>query len=245
MTRIFNRVLQDEQTPADWSNLLIIPIHKKEDKMMTSNYRAVTLTSIPCKVFCKIILQRMQIRIDEALKESQFGFRVGRGTVDAIFVMRQVMEKAKERKLTLHINFVDFKAAFDTIWREALWKMLEVLVEGVSEKLIKVVKSMYDNTEAAVIVEGKLTEWFTVSVGVRQGCILSPSLFNIFLEFVMEEVQSLNRRITWDEDMSFDIRYADDTTLVSLVFAKLELSTEELGRACARWGMKINISKAR
>lgn len=117
----------------------------------------------------------------------------------------------------MHINFVDFKAAFDTIWREALWKMLEVI--GVSEKLIKVVMSMYDNTEAAVIVEGKLTEWFTVSVGVRQGCILSPFLFNIFLEFVMEEVQSLNRRITWDEDMSFDIRYADDTTLVSLVFA--------------------------
>ena len=242
MTKIFNRIFQDEVTPADWSRLLIIPIFKKGDRMETINHRAISLTSVPCKVFCRVILARMQIKINEFLKESQYGFRAGRGTVDAIFVMRQIMEKARERHLQLHINFVDFKAAFDTIWRDALWKMLAVV--GVSEKLVNLIKCMYENTEAAVVVDGKLTEWFNVTEGVRQGCILSPSLFNVFLEFVMEGVQSLNG-ITWDEHMSFDIRYADDTTLVALVFDRLELSTAELQRACTKWGMKINATKTK
>ena len=74
----------------------------------------------------------MNKTVESFLKESQFGFRQGRGTVDAIFIIRQVIEKAKEHKVPLHFNFVDFKAAFDTIWRKALWKMLRSI--GIAPK---------------------------------------------------------------------------------------------------------------
>ena len=63
-------------------------------------------------------------KTEDYLSKSQFGFRAGKGTVDAIFVVRQIIEKSREHNVSLHFNFIDFKAAFDTIWREALWKIM-------------------------------------------------------------------------------------------------------------------------
>ena len=125
--------------------MLVTPIHKKGDKQKPENYRAISLLSIPGKVFSRILLNRMKKKTEEATGESQFGFRLGRGTVDAIFIVRQIMEKAKEHQVPLHFNFIDFKAAFDTIWRKALWKML--LAIGVNPKIVRIVEELYNNTE--------------------------------------------------------------------------------------------------
>ena len=184
----------------------------------------------------------MNTKVESKLRNSQFGFRSGKGTVDAIFVMRQIIEKAKEKKFPLHLHFIDFKAAFDTAWRTALWKMLKAV--GIKLKIINILKYMYDNTQCSVAIDGKLSQWFEVLIGVRQGCILSPTLFNIFLEFVMDELTSLTN-FHLEEQMSTEIRYADDTTLISLIFEKLKLSSEELENACKKWGLKINSTKCK
>ena len=81
-----------------------------------------------------------------------------------------------------------------------------------------------------------LTNWFPVNIGTRQGCSMSPRLFNLFLEHVMKGVKSVNRDFQLNENMSVDIRYADDTTLISDVFNKLQLSTLELEQACQKCG---------
>ena len=206
------------------------------------NYRAIALLSIPGKVFLKILLERMKTKVDRKLKESQYGFRSGRGTVDAIFVVREIIEKAKEKNIPLHFNFIDFKSAFDTIWRNALWKML--LKIGVNPKYVDIIKYMYQNTKCAVTIENSLTGWFVVRVGVRQGCILSPTLFNVFLEFVMDEISSL-QEFHLTQNLTTDVRYADDTTLISCMLEKLKFSTEELEAACRKWGLKINASKCK
>ena len=104
---------------------------------------------------------------------------------------------------------------------------------------------MYQNTECAVMIEASISNWFRVDVGVRQGCLLCPVLFNVFLEFVMMELLSLDGALTYADDMSMEVRYADDTTLLSAMFEKLQLSTTELEIACARWGMKINVDKCK
>ena len=128
----------------------------------------------------------------------------------------KIPEKAKERRIALHWNFVDFKAAFDTIWREALWKCLRSI--GVEKVMIDLIDSMHKQTECSVSVNGKITEWFKVVTGVRQGCLLSPSLFNLFLEFVMKDLQNLDSEIQMGDMRINSIRYADDTTLMDLVF---------------------------
>ena len=116
LENIFNLIWNVESTPKDWSRMVVTPIHKKGDKLNPENYRAISLLSIPGKVFCRILLDRMKAKTEEATSESQFGFRPYRGTVDAIFITRQILEKAKEHNVPLHFNFVEFKAAFDTVW---------------------------------------------------------------------------------------------------------------------------------
>ena len=238
LTNLFNKIIVTENPPNDWSKMIITPIHKKGDKLNAANYRAIALLPIPGKIFCKILMNRCSHIIESSMSDSQFGFRPGRGTTDAIFIIRQLIEKAKEHQIPIHFHFIDFKAAFDTIWRDALWKML--LKIGIPNKLVEIIKNLYDKTECSIIAGGELSDWFPVNIGVRQGCIMSPSLFNIFLEYIMKGVKSLNRDFQLNENMSVDIRYADDTTLISAVFEKLQLSTLELEQACQKWGLKIN-----
>ena len=158
--------------------------------------------------------------------------------------MRQIIEKAKERKVNLHFNFIDFKSAFDIIWRKALWKMLAHI--GINKKTIKILEKLYENSKCAVTIDGKLTEWFSVLVRVRQGCLLSPTLFNIFLEFVINEIENISNNFDMeDEEFSLSIKYADDSTLLTLDFEKLQEATLQLQQACLKWGMKINFDKCK
>ena len=133
--------------------------------------------------------------------------------------------------IPLHFHFINFKAAFETVWRKALWKMLSAI--GVSSKIVSIIRYMYDNTKCAVTIDN-LTEWFTVAAGVHQGCILSTTLFNILLEFVMDDIASL---CDLEEELYADVRYAYDTTLIRVIFEKLKLSSQELENACRKWGV--------
>ena len=105
---------------------------------------------------------------------------------------------------------------------------------GIPNNLVEIIKNLYDKTECSIISRGELTDWFPVNSDMIQGCIMSPSLFNILLEYVMKGVKSLNRDFQLNENMSVDVRYADDTTLISAVFEKLHLSTLELEQACQK-----------
>ena len=207
--KLFNKVLSTNEVPSEWSKIMVTPIYKKGDTSNPENYRPISLLSIPGKVFNRILLEKIRERTETFTSNTQFGFRPNKGTIDAIFIVRQITEKAKERGVNLHFNFIDFKSAFDTVWREALWKML--LAIGVSTNIVNIVKTMYDKTTCSVIVNGRLTEWFKVTIGVRQGCLLSPTLFNLFLDFQMKELKCLQETITFDDELCCDVRYADDT----------------------------------
>ena len=149
LLKIFNNIWNNEKSPRDFSRMIVTPVYKKGDRQSPENFRAISLLSIPGKIFLRIMLGRMQANIGAKLRESQFGFREGRGTVDAIFIVRQIIEKANERKIPLNFHFIDFKAAFDTIWREALWKMMKAT--GINPKIINIVRNMYENTQCSVI----------------------------------------------------------------------------------------------
>ena len=194
------------------------PIRKKGDKIQPESYRAIALLSISGKVFYRVILNRMQDKIGHNLSKSKFGFSRGKGT---IFVVRQIIEKAKEHKVALNFNSIDSKAAFDTIWRTALWEMMREI--GVSDKPVSLIEALYKNTQCAMLLDIQVTEWFEVTAGVRQGCLLSSILFNIFLEFVMNDIKSLNAEPSLNNNLKLDIRYADDTTLLTVMFEKLTI----------------------
>ena len=111
---------------------------------------------------------------------------------------------------------------------------------GIPQKYVTIIKNLYNDTNCAIIAGGQLTDWFPVNMGAIQGCIMSPSLLNICIEHVMKGLTCLDRNLRLDDEMSIDIRYADDTTLVSAVFENLQIATSELENACHKWGLKIN-----
>ena len=98
-------------------------------------------------------------------------------------------------------------------------------------KFIRIIEPLYNETECTVVIDGLLTEWFAVKIGRRQGSLLSPNLFNIFIKFVMKELKILDITLKLHDSLSIDLRYSDDTTLLSAIFEKLHLSTSQLENA--------------
>ena len=133
----------------------------------------------------KIILHRLQHITEEFISEEQAGFRKGRSTSEQIFNLRIISEKYAQHNKPLFHVFIDFKKAFDRVWHETLWSSMKRF--NINLKLIEVIQSLYSKAESAVYSDGQIGEWFHTTTGVRQGCLLSPTLFNIMLEQIMND----------------------------------------------------------
>jgi sorting nexin-29 len=116
---------------------LICPIFKKGDKMACENYRGIALLNVAYKVLSGVVNERLKKYSEDILGEYQCGFRPHRSMMDQIFVIRQMMEKCYEHDMDLHMLFVDFKQAFDSVCRDVLYKGLEEV--GIPGKLIRLV----------------------------------------------------------------------------------------------------------
>ena len=132
------------------------------------------------------------------LPESQCGFRKGRSCIDMIFMVRQLVKKTIElvKKTIEHdtmqyLIFVDLHKAYDSVPQEAL--RLALLKLGVPETLVELVKSFNNNMNASVKVDGELLEEFEVTNGLRQGCTMAPTLFNLYACIIAEKwVEKVN-----------------------------------------------------
>ena len=177
--KLCRQIWESEQIPNDWGKAVIVPIFKKKDKLDCANYRGISLLSLVGKVFCSIIHSRMKKKTEEILAESQAGFRPGRSTADQLFSLRQITEKYNEIGKPLYLCYIDYQKAFDTVWQEGLWSAMRHL--GYPDKIVRLLQALYQISTSAVRVDDDITEWFRTLTGVRQGCILSPQLFNILL----------------------------------------------------------------
>ncbi len=169
--RLFTRVWKEEKVPEDWTRAIIVPLHKKGDPSVCENWRGLSMLSVVGKVLAHIILARIYPGIEQRLSECQAGFRKARGCADQIFTLRRVMEQARDKSASISLCFVDFKAAYDSLNRDALWRVLRVY--GISDKICNIIRALYGSSMSAVRVNGVLSEWFSVKSGVRQGCVLA------------------------------------------------------------------------
>ena len=152
--------MEKGKAPEDWQKAVIVAIHKKGSKKLCKNYRGISLLSIPGKIFAKILDARIRQVTEGQVMEEQAGFRVGRGCRDQIFVMRQLAEKTIEKDGKMYAAFIDLEKAYDKVWREDMWRTLATY--GVSGRLLRAVKALYENSKARVRVEDELTECFEV-----------------------------------------------------------------------------------
>ena len=121
------------------------------------------------------------------IAEVQFGFRRGRRCTDQIFIVRQICEKHLGEVKDVYFAFLDLEKAYDRVDRDALWNVLRL--NGIGGRLLQGVKSLYVGSKACVRVGNEVSEWFPVRVGLRQGCVMSPWLFNLDIDGVLREVK--------------------------------------------------------
>ena len=170
-----------------------------------------------------------------AIDEMQFGFRPGRGTTDAIFIVRQLQEKYLGRKRELWMAFLDLEKAFDRVPREVVWWALGQM--NVDRPLINVIMSMYKNARASVKVNGVGGRDFPVEVGVHQGSVLSPLLFIIVME-------ALSRTFS-DRGLPWELLYADDLVLLADTEDELKEKLQRWKSGLERKGLRVNVGKTK
>ena len=181
---LFEEIWDKEEIPAEWKEGYLIKIPKKGDLIRCDNFRGITLLSVPGKVLNRIILERMKDEVDKTLREEQAGFRQDRSCTDQIATLRIIVERSIEWNSSLYVNFVDYEKAFDSLDRETLWKILRHY--GVPMKLVNMIKNSYEGMSCRVIHDGQLTKNFEIRTGVRQGCLLSPFLFILAIDWIMK-----------------------------------------------------------
>ena len=150
---------------------VVFPLYKDGDDRDPMNYRGITLLSVVGKVYNRVRRQTNLVRRG-GIVEEQGGFRPDRGTEDQLFVLTEVLRSRTER--TTFTAFIDVKKAYDTVWRNGLWKRL--WDEGVRGKMWRAIKGMYSVVQSSVLVGEEKTEMFDLHTGVRQGCVMSPLL---------------------------------------------------------------------
>lgn len=161
LRNIVQRICRGEEIPEGWKEGWICPIYKKEDKQKAENYRRITLMDIGYKIFARIIEEKLRREIEkmEILPETQAGFRKKRSGIDNIYILKTVAEKEiNKKKGKFYVFFADLKAAFDNVNRQKLWQIMRNY--GIDEKLIRVIRNMYQETTCRIRLKDKCTEKF-------------------------------------------------------------------------------------
>ena len=182
---ICNKIWQTGEWPTPWTQSLIITLRKKGNLQLCQNYRTISLIRHPSKVMLKILLNRLKPQAEKIIAEEQAGFRPGRSTTEQIFNLRILCEKYLQHQQDLYLVFVDFKKAFDRVWHAVLWATMRHF--NINANLIRMIQDLYDKATSAVYLNNSIGDWFRTTVGVRQGCVLTPTVFNIFLERIMTD----------------------------------------------------------
>ena len=178
LTMICNRIWRKGKWSTPWAQSLIITLAKKGNLQVCQKYRTISLISHSSKVMLKVILNRLKAQAEEIIAKEQAGFRAGRSTTEQIFNLKILYEKYLQHQQNLYHVFIDFKKAFDRVWHAALWDTMRKY--NISSNLVHTIEQLYDKATSAVQMNGSIGEWFRTIVRVRQGCLLSPTLLNIF-----------------------------------------------------------------
>nr|WPH61295.1 reverse transcriptase [Somniosus microcephalus] len=244
--KLFNIILRSGCFPDIWCQGLISPIYKSGNKSDPNNYRGICVNSCLGKLFCSILNSRLLDFLNKhnILRKNQIGFLPKHRTADHIYTLHTLIEKHihQTKNGKIFACFIDFKKAFDSIWHEGLYyKLLQC---GIGGKVYDLIKSMYLKNKCGVKIGDKRTDFFTQRRGVRQGCNLSPTLFNIYineLADMLEQSESPGLRLLDGEVKS--LFYADDLVLLSPTEQGLQQQLDLLDKYCQNWALTVNLKK--
>ena len=247
LKKIFNSILQLGKYPNTWSEGIINTLHKSGNVQDPNNYRGITITSCLGKLFSIILNKRLECFVAEnsILKPNQIGFQNKCRTSDHMFIIRTLIDKYtnNKSKRNLFCCFVDFRKAFDCVWHNGLF--LKLLRYNIRGHFFNLIRDMYKKVTARINMYTHLSEKIECKVGVKQGDVLSPNLFNIYINDIPDALTNDQDSPILDDIPINCLMYADDLVLISLTASGLQKQLNELDEYCKKWFLSVNISKTK
>ena len=264
LTELFQTMWIQGAVPQDFKDASIVHLYKRKgSRQSCDNHRGISLLCIAGKILARILLNRLIAHLEQGLlPESQCGFRKERGTIDMIFAARQLQEKCQEQNVDLITTFVDLTKAFDTVSREGLWKIMSKF--GCPDRFIQMVRQFHDGMQAHVLDDGESSAPFPVSNGVKQGCVLAPTLFSMMFSAMLTDAfnadtpgidiryrtdgklynpRRLQAKTKVHADRLRDFLFADDCALNAGNEADMQHSMNLFSTACVNFGLTISTKK--
>jgi len=241
---IFNHIFNGAQLPDNFIHAIVFPLFKKGDLAIISNFRGISFLSSFYKIYTQLLLVRLQYFVFQSnlLHENQAGFRTGYSTYDHIFTISAIIEdQLAKPKGKVFAFFIDFSAAFDTVNRNSLIYKLHSY--GFSTKSVEAIKAIYSDTRARVWTKKGYTDEFSTSCGVRQGCLLSPLLFTIYINDLVDaiDVGGFCYNGVWIRLLL----YADDIVFLASSPCVMQEMIDRLENYCDIWDLKVNLNKSK
>ena len=248
LCKLFNTVLATECCPTAWRQGMIISAYKAGDPTDCGNYRGLTLLTAADKVWAALVARRVGNHI--TLHDHQYGFRPKRGTMNALFNLSTIVRTRKTAGEGTYVFFLDAKKAFDTVPHHSLLARLRA--KGVTGKMWRVIDSMYRSASSTVRLGAAMSQPVRIERGVAQGCPLSPLLYAIFADSLLEAVQTDTGEegITVHGQQGLDAchltgqSYADDMAAIATTAAGLQRIIDRVRAHSQEWEWEANTKKS-
>ena len=235
--------------PEDWGLSIIVPIYKKGGKDDPTNYRPISLLNTISKLYARHLQWKLEewLRQENILADEQAGFREGRTTIDQCLVLQHLIEKYSSSKIaSLYVAFIDFRAAFDSISRTKLWEKLET--STIDRRLLYLIRMLYEGTSLKVryTSQGHVSKAIETEKGVKQGCILAPSLFNYYINDMIPHLSDINFHPPKLAGNQVSVLlYADDAAILSRTPIGLKRAMKTLAAYCTESKLELNYQKTK
>ena len=240
ITSIANGIYKRGEISEGMCRSFFITIPKKSGTLECNKHRTISIMSQILKIILKVVLERIRCKIRKEIAEEQYGFMEGKGTRNAIFILRMLSERSIEMQKDIYLCFIDYEKAFDRVKHEDLIAILKGI--GVDGRDLRMVYKLYWNQKAAVRIGADQSDWMDIKRGVRQGCVLSPDLFSLYSEMIMRSIEGKEGLAIGGRNIN-NIRYADDTVLIADSQEKLQDILTTVKEASEAKGLTINVDK--
>ena len=242
---LVNKVVTSCYYPQKWAEGITSLLLKEGDEEDPNNFRAITVASAISKVLAIMLDERLEnfVKENKVMTPLQIGFEKKARPADHLFVLRNLIDSYTIRNKKLYACFVDFQKAYDSVWRMGMYyKLLKI---GVDVNMIRLIKDMYDKTTQVLKMNGKVTTPFRTHKGVRQGCVLSPRLFNLFVNDIPGIFDKKCDPVKLGNTYLQCLMYADDIVILSESREGLQRCMTKLERYTEKWDMKLNKKKTK